>query len=356
METSDPLEQPYYHSKNTSLLFAVHGTISNDAELAKKYKVKIGADTEILRYLEQDNFSELEGSFCTIGISDPDEEFIITEKGLKLFQSRLFSNKEYLADIIATTSLDIFDCCLHDHQNNDTLFVSFSGGMDISLSTFKELATNNYKKVILNYFAWGSVAEFAELGVLDKFKDFYETHFKMEVVVKVWNAASYFDEYFKMTEAPIPRISKNNSFYTGEKSETESPLAYVPYRNTQFALLLASHAEAMNLKKVNILMGLNLSEGMVYMDNSEGWLRSISETIKYGGKDPKVAGTYRVIAPYFSRTKTNMLKEFKLVFGEDILDQILKISTSCYYPGADGSDCGKCGSCILKEKAMKNAK
>jgi 7-cyano-7-deazaguanine synthase len=141
-----------------------------------------------------------------------------------------------------------------------------------------------------------------------------------------------------------------------DSAETESPLSYVPYRNTQFAILLASKAEALHLQNVDILFGLNLSEGMVFMDNSEGWLEAINQTIKLGGKDFEYTGTYEVIAPYYPRTKTNMLKEFKEDFGFAPLEQLLLLSKSCYYPNPDGTPCGKCGSCILREKAIQKLK
>jgi 7-cyano-7-deazaguanine synthase len=159
-----------------------------------------------------------------------------------------------------------------------------------------------------------------------------------------------------MNEAPLPKISIFNYESSAEFEETESPLSYVPYRNTQFAILLASRAEALQLKNVDLLFGLNLSEGMVFMDNSEGWIESISNVVKFGGKDFTYTGTYDVISPYFPKTKTNMLKEFKETFGIALLEQLLSLSKSCYYPKSDGSPCGECGSCILREKAVEKIK
>jgi 7-cyano-7-deazaguanine synthase in queuosine biosynthesis len=51
-----------------------------------------------------------------------------------------------------------------------------------------------------------------------------------------------------------------------------------------------------------------------------------------------------------------MLKEFKEDFGINILEKLLNLSKSCYYPNEDGSTCGKCGSCILREKALQKIK
>jgi len=358
MEKNVVEEQPYRHNISNNLAFSVHGTIYNDKELAELLNVEISADTEILKFINPNNWDKANGTFCAIGITP--EKILTYEHGLHLWKNRLVKNGENFADLISTTSLKSFEPYTRDLQNGSeedrTLFVSFSGGMDIALSTYRELQTWKYNKVILNYFAWGSIAEKNEIISLEKFKDFYSSEFNIPVEIKIWPAVNYFEEFFKITGAPHPKISKNNPYYTGEEAETESPIAYVPYRNTQFAILLASHAEAMNLKNVNILFGLNLSEGMVYMDNSEGWLEAVNQVVKYGGKDYKLSGSYLIISPYFTRTKTNMLKEFKKNYGIVTLEQLLLLSKSCYYPQADGSPCGKCGSCLLRQKAIETLK
>jgi len=355
MENGLALEQPYSH--NNGEIFAVHGTISNDKELAKELNINIKADTEILRYLNKNEWPLAEGTFCAININTNSKPTVYNN-GLKVWSEYLVHEDKVLARLWSTTELNFLSPSIEKESVGlkfpKTLFVSFSGGMDIALSTYKMLSTQKYNKLVLNYFAWGSIAEANEMIVLEKFKDFYGKEFDIPVEIEIWQADRYFDEYFKMNSAGIPKISKHNPKYTGEKAETESPIAYVPYRNTQFAILLASKAEALNLINTDLLFGLNLSEGMVYMDNSEGWLESISNVVKYGGKDFKLSGTYNVVAPYFMRTKTNMLKEFKDSYGEAALKKLLLISTSCYNPNADGSPCGECGSCILREKALNN--
>jgi len=350
MEEGDVKPQPYL-SEVSDMVFAVHGTIHNDKELATELGTSIIADTEILKDLKLENWHRAEGAWCSIIAKDRDIKFY--ENGLKIWQTPLIHDGLYLGDIVSTTNLDMFHKIQEvKHKNNDKpiLFASFSAGMDISLSVYKALKSKEYQKLVLNYFAWGSVAEEQELKKLDGLKSMYQTI--VETEINIINAEEYFDEYFKINKAPFPKISKHSEA-KGDIKETESPLAYVPYRNSQFAVILASIAEARGYQNTDIVFGLNLSEGMVFMDNSEGWLESINNTVKYGGKDPLISGSYSVIAPYFSRTKTNMLKEFKEEFGRATLEQLLDLSTSCYYPNKDGSPCGVCGSCILREKALK---
>jgi 7-cyano-7-deazaguanine synthase in queuosine biosynthesis len=365
MEVDVSQEQPYFSDiANDWSLSAIHGTIHNDKELAQEYNVNINVDTEIFKYLKLNEWHKAEGTYSAIRI-DKAGFILVQENGLKVWKYHLVDRKageiKHLAEVVTTGEMSELEAYVinwaHKPDYKETLFVAFSGGMDISLSTFKELANNPYKKLVLNYFAWGSKAEEMELLSLEKLKDFYSSNFpNIDVEIIVWEAEKYFNEYFKLNEAPLPKISVHNSEAKADSAETESPLSYVPYRNTQFSILLASKAEAMGLQHVNFLFGLNLSEGMVFMDNSEGWLQSINNVIKYGGKDHKITGDYDVIAPYYPRTKTNMLKEFKEEFGLDILEQLLSLSKSCYYPKEDGTSCGECGSCILRNKALEKLK
>ena len=356
MEDQYVEEQPYVLQEDDDFTFAVHGTIHNDKELANLYRVDIKADTEILQYMNPGDWYRAQGSFCAIGIEDSD--FIeVYEHGMKTWSNYITVKDKILAEIVATAPLTMFNPhtinpSINSSLNNRTLYVAFSGGMDISLSLYKQLYGNNYKKVVLNYFDWGSNASKSEKEAIEKLRDFYSTKFGIQVELKILPTQEYFKSFFEITDTKS-KISDVDA--KGDHAETESPIAYVPYRNSQFALMLASKAEAQELKHVDILFGLNLSEGMVFMDNSEGWIEAIEETIKYGGKDFAITGDYKVVAPYFPRTKTNMIKEFKDEFGIQELNRILMKSWSCYYPEEDGSPCGECGSCILRQEAIQRA-
>ena len=354
MEISDAEEQPYSLSKRK---IAVHGTIHNDKELAKEHNFEIKTDTEVFKYLVLDH-PNIQGTFVAVEVND-DLQINIRENGLKIWHNFLLKGKEFLGTITATTDLGFLNSTSNIDLNeytvaysdiNRTLFASFSGGMDISLSTFYALRLSHYSKLVLNYFDWGSNASQMEKKTLEKYKIFIESYIGLQTDINIIEAKDYFKAFFKIADTGS-KISEKGA--EGSIEETESPIAYVPYRNSQFALLLASIAEEKQIKNADLLFGLNLSEGMVFMDNSEGWLKAIEEVVKYGGKDFSVTGSYRVLAPYFSRTKTNIIKEFSSMFGETLLNHILNISFSCYYPQPDGSPCGKCGSCILRKKAIK---
>jgi 7-cyano-7-deazaguanine synthase in queuosine biosynthesis len=357
MENANVQEQPYISKVDTEdLTFAVHGTIHNDKDLANKNKVVIGADTEILQYLSTTSWQEAQGSFCVIGL-DNSEFIVVYEHGMKVWSNYITLQNQILAEIVATTSLEIFNPMVLSpidvsRLKDRILFTAFSGGMDISLSVYKQLTLGNYEKLVLNYFDWGSNAANIETRVTENMGDFYSSEFGIPVEVNILPAFTYFKSFFNITETSS-KISDAEA--KGDRAETESPIAYVPYRNSQFAIMLASKAEAQGLKNVDILFGLNLSEGMVFMDNSEGWIKAIEDTINYGGKDFSITGTYRIAAPYFPRTKTNMIKEFQDEFGKSTLYHLLEKSWSCYYPDEEGHPCGECGSCILRQESIHRA-
>ena len=352
---SSPEEQPYFID-NTCV--SVHGTVHNDLELVKKYNLpQIKVDTEVFKYLDITT-PDIEGTFTAITVS-PELDVTALDRGLGVWEQVLTSSDgKNIATITATTELKIPDPTMANTavklpirpSEERTLVAAFSSGMDIAFSVGSAISTGNYKKVILKYFDWGSNASKIEQERLKDFMKYYHDNFnQIPVEIEIISAKRYFDSYFDINSG-VAKIADASA--VGDAKETEAPIAYVPYRNTQFAILLASITEQEKLTNVDFIFGLNLSEGMVFMDNAEPWLESIQNVIRYGGSDFKITGGYSVIAPYFERTKTNMLLEFRKAHGIKMFEELLDLSYSCYYPTSTGEACGKCGSCLLRSKAL----
>jgi 7-cyano-7-deazaguanine synthase in queuosine biosynthesis len=141
------------------------------------------------------------------------------------------------------------------------------------------------------------------------------------------------------------RIQDGSSIPGGEH-EAESAISYVPFRNTYLLLLSATYAETKYPnKKVAFVIGANLTEGMVYLDNSTNYLKQFNNLIKVAGQ---FTNNFEVVAPFANMTKTKMLESYRETYMEDLLG----LSFSCYFP-KDGDACGECGSCILRNKAIK---
>jgi 7-cyano-7-deazaguanine synthase len=143
------------------------------------------------------------------------------------------------------------------------------------------------------------------------------------------------------------RLNDTNAIGAGSH-EAEAAISYVPFRN-QFLLTLAA-AKAEQLypnEKVIFILGANLSEGMIYLDNSEPFITSMNQVVKVGGQS---CLNFEVVAPFVNRTKTDMVK-YAIKHHYD-----LSTVYSCYFPKEDGQPCGECGSCLLHDNALARSK
>ena len=78
------------------------------------------------------------------------------------------------------------------------------------------------------------------------------------------------------------------------KEEAEEAISYVPFRNTYLLLFAATYAEQRYPNKVvDFVIGANLTEGMVYLDNSANYISKMNNLIKVAGqKTPNHHGVH----------------------------------------------------------------
>jgi len=393
-ENSASFEQPYFNN-SIKKYFAVHGLIKNDAEIKHKYNMldynvdtDIFMDKNIETILDND---ELEGNYVACELDPKMFDVILYSKGgglgpwvldnhdlfghavytdisrfhlsteMTVFaMSRLSPLDIYLGEGIHRIGYDrvIENIDVSDDLDTKKAIVLYSGGLDATLSTLKyrQLYPKGESEIIGLYFNWGSAAAKQEMlmgykavekNLLDNFF-IIDIEDMMEKVIEIGGEGS--------------RLKDKKSKGEGVE-EAESLLSYVPYRNTIFLTLAAAWAEK-NIKDahhVDMIIGANLSEGMVYGDNSSAFVESMEKTLSLGGKGRIHFNMY---TPFQDKTKTEaifeVLKTATDAEGEFIpepdLAQFLKdVSFSCYFPDKDGNPCGKCGSCYLREKAFHRA-
>jgi len=349
----------------------VHGTINNDKELIEKYQLKdIKVDTEIFEKVPRE---ELKGLYSALKVhhSKEFEEFSykLIDGGLGWWQNKKndFAIVQPFEEtpLYSIFELEQFKTQEQDYNNPIELYVAYSGGMDITLSTIKALERYKYFnniRINLYYFKYGSRAETEEIKALYKFEKFLkdfrnkitpskDTEFIINIVeLDVTEVLSGMIKLYGNC-----KLTDENA--EGDIKEAESNLQYVPFRNSLFVQILSNEIDKEIDKEYSkkdifykIVFGLNLSEGQVFGDNSIRWKEHVEQVASIGGKYYK---NVEMIAPYIHKTKINMIKDFRRDFGEDIYNTALSISYSCYYPNEDGSPCGKCGSCILREEATK---
>ncbi len=232
----------------------------------------------------------------------------------------------------------------------DVIISLCSGGMDTILSTYSAIKENlDTPKVELLYFDWGTVAAESEIASIEKYLEILEEDFdKGFSFTRLW-AKDAFKNILDISGLEGVRLQDTEAIGEG-KHEAENAISYVPMRNTYLLLFAATYAEQKYPGKiVQFILGANLTEGMVYLDNSTNYLSKISPLLRLAGQ--KTYG-FEVYAPYVNKTKTKMLELFASKYSEIKLFELLKVSFSCYFP-QDNLPCGKCGSCLLREKAIQ---
>ena len=354
------IQQPYYDIDD-NLSTCVHGTIPNAEAIAKKYDFNIKVDTEIFTEMNFDDaIEEVNKAGGKISAIQFDGENLKTyHNGLGLFDYIISIESEVLE---YTTNIKIEEPnvkLIHTYNTIPVdrevrLIALFSGGLDITCATQKALYTNAYiNKVNLWYFDWGTNAASAEIEAGWKFakkldnKEIYPLQDQtLECSHETIKIEPMFRSILSACEMEGTRLTDKDAVGAGD-AEAEAAISYVPFRNTFLMTLAAARAEQLYPNEnIQFVIGANLSEGMIYLDNSETWLTHMNNLVKVGGQSTI---HYSVVAPYVNRTKTAMIS--------DAIECGFEFDTafSCYFPkGVTGKEeCGTCGSCILKKNAIE---
>jgi 7-cyano-7-deazaguanine synthase len=137
------------------------------------------------------------------------------------------------------------------------------------------------------------------------------------------------------------------------KSETvsssdEIPVTYVPARNTIFLSFALGWAEVLGAE--DIFIGANAVDYSGYPDCRPEYLKAFEDMANLATKEA-VEGKmrFRIRAPLVKLTKVEIIRK-----GRELgLDYSL--TWSCYDPQPDGTPCGRCDSCRIREKGIKEA-
>jgi 7-cyano-7-deazaguanine synthase in queuosine biosynthesis len=385
MESSCAIDnQPYVHN---SAVTVVHGTIGADEMIRDNYDLpKFQVDTELFKFLDfYMALEEVQKSGGKISAMLIDYTFNLNvqlfHNGLGLFIGKkdevvFYSNIHTgsiigLDDWVITQRIKSGNHCVVELKsdinqsppiinklvinepilNDSKTFVAlYSGGLDITCAVQKAIhqyedkckATNpQIEHIHLIYFDWGTNASSAEIKAGYKF-EFILQQRGYSATFEVIDAKDMFNSYLNILKFN-PRISDSNAKGC-DSEEAQTAMSYVPYRNTILLTTVAAIFEQrLPYNNIDFIIGANLTEGMIYTDNSETFIRDINKLIKIGGQ----SSTYfSVIAPYVNYTKTKMIKDaVDLKFDFDF-------TTSCYFPDNDGNPCGSCGSCLLRDNAL----
>ncbi len=125
------------------------------------------------------------------------------------------------------------------------------------------------------------------------------------------------------------------------------PVTYVPARNTVFLSLALAFAEASGAH--DIFIGVNALDYSGYPDCRPEFIRAFERTANLGTKAGVEGAKFKIRAPLIKMTKAEIVR----------LGRKLKVdyslTHSCYDPAPDGTPCGRCDSCLLREKGFREA-
>ncbi len=125
------------------------------------------------------------------------------------------------------------------------------------------------------------------------------------------------------------------------------PVTYVPARNTVFLSLALAYAES--LGALEIFIGVNALDYSGYPDCRPEFIRAFERTAKLATKAGVEGQKFRIRTPLIKMTKAEIIR-LGTKLGVDY-----SLTHSCYDPAPDGTPCGKCDSCLLREKGFREA-
>lgn len=121
------------------------------------------------------------------------------------------------------------------------------------------------------------------------------------------------------------------------------PPTYVPFRNGLFLSLAAALAERLGI--YDLICGFNVIDSPNYPDTTAAFIRAMNRAINEGTGAKFSRRKFRIMAPFLKLKKSEIIR-LGLKLGADY-----SYSISCYSGGQ--VPCGRCSSCLLRQKAWE---
>ena len=140
---------------------------------------------------------------------------------------------------------------------------------------------------------------------------------------------------------PVPKSRSHKDIGTG------IPVTYVPARNTVFLSLALAFAESLGAH--DIFIGVNALDYSGYPDCRPEYIRAFQRMANLATKAGVEGDKFKIHAPLIKLTKAGIIKLGRRL-GVDYT-----MTHSCYDPAPDGTPCGRCDSCLLRNKGFEEA-
>ncbi len=123
------------------------------------------------------------------------------------------------------------------------------------------------------------------------------------------------------------------------------PVTYVPARNTIFLSFALAWAEVLGAD--NIFIGVNVLDYSGYPDCRPEFVAAFEKMANLATK-AGVEGRqqFKIHTPLITLTKAQIIR-LGLQLGVDY-----SLTSSCYDPSPEGAPCGRCDSCLLRQKGF----
>lgn len=125
------------------------------------------------------------------------------------------------------------------------------------------------------------------------------------------------------------------------------PVTYVPARNTIFLAFALGWAEAIGAH--DIFIGANALDYSGYPDCRPEYLAAFERMANLATRAGVEGDRIRLHAPLIALSKRDIVLQ-GLSLGVDF-----GLTSTCYDPDAEGTPCGRCDACILRQKGFREA-
>ena len=129
-----------------------------------------------------------------------------------------------------------------------------------------------------------------------------------------------------------------------EPDHSEIPVTYVPARNTIFLAYALGFAEVLGAERIYV--GVNAVDYSGYPDCRPAFVEAFQRLADVATRAGVEGHGPKVMTPLLMLTKVEIIRK-GLALGVDF-----SMTHSCYDPGDDGSACGRCDSCRIREAAF----
>jgi 7-cyano-7-deazaguanine synthase len=122
------------------------------------------------------------------------------------------------------------------------------------------------------------------------------------------------------------------------------PSTYVPARNTVFLALALAYAETIGA--YDIVIGVNTQDYSGYPDCRPEFIEAFENLANVGTKVGSEGAQFLIHTPLASLSKVEIIRR-GLALGVDY-----GMTHSCYDPDENGRPCGRCDSCLIRQRAF----